>query len=193
MQIFGLMNLIIDRLGDSVKPYAEGLLRLLPSVWQDAEGQSLLRIQVTAATPAPLHPCGPFSLPLHLPAPWPLGCSSHKLIFVVNFSCSMQAWRCKQPVNIITEMRSSFIVLWYCLQQQRTSQSELLTANTYTPPSPCAHVIPCRQSFQQSTGDAVLQVLLVLQRLVNALGPDSPGCYNLLLPILQQCTAIDQV
>ncbi len=46
MQIFGLMNLIIDRLGDSVKPFAEGLLRLLPEIWQDAEGQSLLRIQV---------------------------------------------------------------------------------------------------------------------------------------------------
>ena len=40
------MNLIIDRLGDSVKPFAEGLLQLLPEVWQDAEGQSLLRIQV---------------------------------------------------------------------------------------------------------------------------------------------------
>lgn len=40
------MNLIIDRLGDSVKPFAEGLLRLLPEIWQDAEGQSLLRIQV---------------------------------------------------------------------------------------------------------------------------------------------------
>ena len=49
LQIFGLMNLIIDRLGDSVKPFAEGLLRLLPEVWQDAEGQSLLRIQVTLA------------------------------------------------------------------------------------------------------------------------------------------------
>ena len=46
LQIFGLMNLIIDRLGDSVKPFAEGLLRLLPEIWQDAEGQSLLRIQV---------------------------------------------------------------------------------------------------------------------------------------------------
>ena len=60
MQIFGLMNLIIDRLGDSVKPFAEGLLRLLPGVWQDAEGQSLLRIQVTAAPstlPSPFHPC----------------------------------------------------------------------------------------------------------------------------------------
>ena len=43
------MNLIIDRLGDSVKPFAEGLLRLLPEIWQDAEGQSLLRIQVGSA------------------------------------------------------------------------------------------------------------------------------------------------
>ena len=43
------MNLIIDRLGDSVKPFAEGLLRLLPEIWQDAEGQSLLRIQVGPA------------------------------------------------------------------------------------------------------------------------------------------------
>ena len=39
----------------------------------------------------------------------------------------------------------------------------------------------------------LLQVLLALQRLVNALGPDSPGCYSLLLPILQQCTSIHQV
>lgn len=42
------MNLIIDRLGDSVKPFASGLLGLFPQVWQDAEGQSLLRIQVCA-------------------------------------------------------------------------------------------------------------------------------------------------
>lgn len=46
LQIFGLMNLIIDRLGDSVKPFANGLLGMFPQVWQDAEGQSLLRIQV---------------------------------------------------------------------------------------------------------------------------------------------------
>lgn len=45
-QIFGLMNLIIDRLGDSVKPFASGLLGLFPQIWQDAEEQSLLRIQV---------------------------------------------------------------------------------------------------------------------------------------------------
>ena len=38
-----------------------------------------------------------------------------------------------------------------------------------------------------------LQVLLALQRLVNALGPDSLGCYSLILPILQQCTSINQV
>ena len=49
LQIFGLMNLIIHRLGDSIKPFAEGLLQLLPEVRQDAEGQSLLRIQVSPA------------------------------------------------------------------------------------------------------------------------------------------------
>ncbi len=49
LQIFGLVNMIIDRLDDSVKPFAEGLLRLLPDIWQDAEGQSLLRIQVSPA------------------------------------------------------------------------------------------------------------------------------------------------
>ena len=45
-QAFNLINLIIDRLGPSIKPYAPGLLQLLPAVWERAEGQSLLRIQV---------------------------------------------------------------------------------------------------------------------------------------------------
>lgn len=59
VQIFGLMNLIIDRLGDSVKPFASGLLALFPQVWQDAEGQSLLRIQVCYVhIPASLERCG---------------------------------------------------------------------------------------------------------------------------------------
>ena len=35
-------------------------------------------------------------------------------------------------------------------------------------------------------------MLLALQRLVNALGTDSPQCYDLLLPILQHCTDINQ-
>ena len=37
-----------------------------------------------------------------------------------------------------------------------------------------------------------MQVLLTLQRLVNALGTDSPRCYDLLLPILRHCTDINQ-
>ena len=75
MQIFGLMNLIIDRLGDSVKPFAEGLLRLLPGVWQDAEGQSLLRIQVQCFSPIPQQSISsPFSQPskAHFPSLQPL-------------------------------------------------------------------------------------------------------------------------
>lgn len=46
LQAFNLMSVIIERLADEVKPYADGLLALLPAVWQEAEGQSLLRIQV---------------------------------------------------------------------------------------------------------------------------------------------------
>lgn len=43
---FSLLDLVVDRLADGARPYAPGLLALLPSVWQQAEGQSLLRIQV---------------------------------------------------------------------------------------------------------------------------------------------------
>ena len=46
LQVFNLFNLIIERLGDDVRPYGPGILQLLPAVWQQAEGQSLLRIQV---------------------------------------------------------------------------------------------------------------------------------------------------
>ena len=46
LQVFNLFNLIIERLGDDAKPYGPGILQLLPAVWQQAEGQSLLRIQV---------------------------------------------------------------------------------------------------------------------------------------------------
>ena len=46
---FSLLDLVVDRLAEGVRPYAPGLLALLPSVWQQAEGQSLLRIQVCVA------------------------------------------------------------------------------------------------------------------------------------------------
>ncbi len=46
LQVFNLFNLIIERLGEDAKPYGPGILQLLPAVWQQAEGQSLLRIQV---------------------------------------------------------------------------------------------------------------------------------------------------
>jgi hypothetical protein len=49
LAVFSLLDLIVDRLSEGVKPYAPGLLALLPSVWQQAEGQSLLRMQVSGA------------------------------------------------------------------------------------------------------------------------------------------------
>lgn len=45
-QVFGLMNLIIERLGEDITPHVQGLLPLLPQIWQEANDQSLLRIQV---------------------------------------------------------------------------------------------------------------------------------------------------
>lgn len=78
----------------------------------------------------------------------------------------------------------AFIISWFVSAQQ---------ANTYTTQHhPCVHSIPSIPS-RWCTNLLLLQVLLALQRLVNALGPDSPGCYTLLLPILQQCTSIHQV
>jgi hypothetical protein len=49
-QVFGLMNLIIERLGqETIAPHVGGILPLLPRIWQAAADQSLLRIQVGCA------------------------------------------------------------------------------------------------------------------------------------------------
>jgi hypothetical protein len=45
-QVFGLINIIIERLGEDIVPHVQGLLPLLPQIWQGASDQSLLRIQV---------------------------------------------------------------------------------------------------------------------------------------------------
>jgi hypothetical protein len=46
LQVFGLINIIIERLGEDIVPHVQGLLPLLPQIWQGASDQSLLRIQV---------------------------------------------------------------------------------------------------------------------------------------------------
>ncbi|KAI8476158.1 MAG: armadillo-type protein [Monoraphidium minutum] len=65
--VFSLLNLIIERLGPDVRPFCDGILQLLPRVWQAAEGQSLLRIQVLAALQLLVNVLGPDS-----PAAYPL-------------------------------------------------------------------------------------------------------------------------
>jgi hypothetical protein len=42
------MNLIIERMGDLIKPHVTQILHLLPGLWKaaEAEGQSLVRMQV---------------------------------------------------------------------------------------------------------------------------------------------------
>lgn len=61
LEIFALINLIIDRLGDKAAAFAPGLLQLIPAVWQGAEAQSLLRIQVMVALQRVVHALGPDS------------------------------------------------------------------------------------------------------------------------------------
>ena len=66
-QAFGLINLLIERLGSEVRPFCDAILSLLPGVWQAAEGQGLLRIQVLAALQLLLNVLGDGS-----PAAYPL-------------------------------------------------------------------------------------------------------------------------
>ena len=48
MQIFSLINSILDRMQASVKPYLGPFVQMLPKVWTESVDQSLLRIQVFA-------------------------------------------------------------------------------------------------------------------------------------------------
>jgi hypothetical protein len=101
--------MVIERLGDSIRPFTEGILQWLPAVWQQSEGHSLLRIQVISS---PVPSCKP----------------------------RCQSWR-----YLVDVLRST------------------------------------------------VQVLLALQRLVNALGTESPSSYPVLVPILQISTDPNQV
>jgi len=64
-QVFAVLNALMSRLNDSVKPHAPGLLALLPAVWKAAEGQSLLRIQVLVALQRLVVLLGPESTMTH--------------------------------------------------------------------------------------------------------------------------------
>ncbi|BBN14841.1 importin-11 [Marchantia polymorpha subsp. ruderalis] len=61
LQIFNLVSLIIERLGEKVLPCVEKIMSFLPQVWQASEGQSLLRIQVILALQRLLMALGPQS------------------------------------------------------------------------------------------------------------------------------------
>ena len=45
LQVFHVLTAIIDRLGAEVQPFTSGFLQLLPTVWQQADGQPLVRMQ----------------------------------------------------------------------------------------------------------------------------------------------------
>ncbi len=45
-QAFSLLNLVIERCSETLRPHALELAAAMPDMWGRAEGQSLLRIQV---------------------------------------------------------------------------------------------------------------------------------------------------
>ena len=47
MQIFNLLNSILDRLEKSIKPHLGSFIRMIPETWTESKSQSLLRIQVS--------------------------------------------------------------------------------------------------------------------------------------------------
>lgn len=49
VQSFNVLCLILERMGTRVKPFANDIIALIPDVWQKAEDQSLLKIQVLNA------------------------------------------------------------------------------------------------------------------------------------------------
>ncbi|GFH10417.1 importin-11 isoform X1, partial [Haematococcus lacustris] len=42
--VFNLLNVVIERMGDLMRPHVEGLLALMPGLWSDQGGQSLVQI-----------------------------------------------------------------------------------------------------------------------------------------------------
>lgn len=56
--MFSLINSIIDRLGESMKPFAAGFMHLLPQAWEAADGHSLLRMQILISLQKLVHALG---------------------------------------------------------------------------------------------------------------------------------------
>ncbi|KAJ9531806.1 hypothetical protein QJQ45_021952 [Haematococcus lacustris] len=48
-QVFNLLNVVIERMGDLMRPHVEGLLALMPGLWSDHGGQSLVQVQILLA------------------------------------------------------------------------------------------------------------------------------------------------
>eukprot|EP00798_Chlamydomonas_sp_ICE-L_P013624 gene13625-19502_t len=64
--VFNLMNVVIERLGESILSYAEAIIQMLPQLWSDAEGQPLVRIQVLLVLQRLINVLGPKSVLLAL-------------------------------------------------------------------------------------------------------------------------------
>lgn len=61
LEVFSLLNLVIDHLGEKTHECAPIILSLIPALWNSSEGQSLLRIQILLALQRLVHVLGKHS------------------------------------------------------------------------------------------------------------------------------------
>ena len=70
LQVFSVLNLVIDHLQERARECAPMILQMLPQLWCDSEGQGLLRIQILLALQRLVHVLGsdsPITYPVVLP------------------------------------------------------------------------------------------------------------------------------
>jgi hypothetical protein len=70
LEIFCVLNLVIDHLQERAMDCAPSILHMIPQLWQDSEGQGLLRIQILLALQRLVHALGsesPVTYPVVLP------------------------------------------------------------------------------------------------------------------------------
>ena len=162
--MFNLLNSILERLADAVKPFLGLILQILPSLWEQSSGMTLLRIQV---------------LKFHT---FSVGISqglclvANNVLFKVTIGCFVVT-----PDSLKLEIMNG----------SRVCQTYIYIRKTFSRSLPQA-LSESWKRHSHWTPIAV-QILLSIQRIVNSLGMECPSTYPLVIPILQQCTDPEQV
>lgn len=48
MQVLNVMNLLLERMGNTIQPHSESLIQYLPHLWQESEEHNMLRCAIVS-------------------------------------------------------------------------------------------------------------------------------------------------